>query len=99
MAWADGACLAAVLAANFGRKDIMQAPTALAGDWDQALAQEHKAALALFDELEQTEHATRRAMLFAKLKQALSRHAFEEANVIYPALRDHGAGEIGRAHV
>ena len=97
MAWAAGAGLAAGLAANFVRKAIMQAPTALAGDWDQALAQEHKAALALFDKLEQTEHATRRAMLFAKLKQALSRHAFEEENVIYPALRDHGAGDQAEA--
>ena len=41
--------------AMIGRKVAVQAPTALAGDWDEALAAEHKATLKLFDALEATD--------------------------------------------
>jgi hemerythrin superfamily protein len=91
-------------AGNIMRKAMVQAPTALAGNWYEALAAEHRAALAIFDKLEQTDSsaAVRRGLLFTQLKHALSKHAFEEENAIYPALRDHGladeADKLNREH-
>lgn len=80
------------IAAMIGRKIVVQAPTALAGDWDEALAAEHDATLALFDALEATSDSDtgERATLLAQLKHALGKHALEEENVIYPALREAG---------
>lgn len=94
---AAAAGLAIGLAANVARKLAVQAPTALAGDWDQALAAEHQAVLKIFDALEATEDGSRlkRGTLLAALKHALAKHAMEEENVIYPALRE--AGEIEAA--
>ena len=94
---AAAAGLAAGLVANFGRKVAMQAPSALAGDWFEALKGEHKAALALFDAIQTTtdRQTTRRSVLLMQLKHALGKHAFTEENVVYPALRD--AGEAGDA--
>lgn len=92
------------VAAMIGRKFVVQAPTMLAGDWDEALAAEHKATLALFDALEATdEHNTiKRSILLAQLKHALAKHAMEEENVIYPALREAGhvadADELNAEH-
>lgn len=75
-----------------GRKLMVQAPTMLAGDWDKALAAEHKAALALFDGLAATgeDASGKRRMLLMQLKHALGKHAMEEENAIYPAMREHG---------
>ena len=90
--------------AMFGRKTAVQAPTILAGDWPQALAAEHKATLKIFDAIQatQTRAVARRTMLLAQLKHALAKHAIEEENTIYPALRDAGhhqaAEELIREH-
>lgn len=75
-----------------GRKLMVQAPTMLAGDWDKALAAEHKAALALFDGLAATGDGAsgRRRMMLMQLKHALGKHALEEENAIYPAMRENG---------
>lgn len=75
-----------------GRKLLMQAPTVLAGNWDEALAAEHKATLAVFDKLAGTRgpQKAKRTLLLAHLRHALTRHAMEEENVIYPAMRDAG---------
>lgn len=89
---AAAAGLVTGLAVNFGRKVVVQAPTALAGDWLEGLKVEHKLALALFDQIQATEDsdtAQRRALL-TQLKHALGKHAFTEENVIYPALRAWG---------
>ena len=77
------------LAANMGRKFLVQATSASSGDWAQALATEHKMTLAIFDKIEATDDSqtTMRSHLLAKLKYALSKHATEEEMVIYPALR------------
>jgi hemerythrin superfamily protein len=80
------------LAVNFGRKLVVQAPTALAGDWLEGLKVEHKLALALFDQIQSTDDSevAQRSALLTQLKHALGKHAFTEENVIYPALRAWG---------
>jgi hemerythrin superfamily protein len=90
---AGGAALG--LLAMFGRKAIVQAPTAAAGDWFDGLVAEHRAVMKLFDTLEATgEGATgKRSMLLTQIKHALDKHALEEENVIYPALRESGQAE------
>lgn len=89
---AAAAGLVAGLAVNLGRKAVVQAPSALSGDWLEALKTEHKLALALFDKLQVTDDsATRkRSVLLTQLKHALGKHAFTEENVVYPALREWG---------
>jgi hemerythrin superfamily protein len=78
------------LAANFGRKLVVQGMAARAGDWDEMLAGEHQLVLALFEQIEATTDRQGRARLhlLGKLKAALGKHALEEENVIYPALRE-----------
>jgi hemerythrin superfamily protein len=82
----------------------MHGMAASAGDWADALAAEHQAALAIFDKIEATsdEQTTTRSHLLAKLKQALDKHAHEEENVIYPALREansaHDADALNSEH-
>jgi hemerythrin superfamily protein len=90
-----GAALAGVaigLAANFGRKAIMQGMEAAAGDWDEILATEHELALAIFDKMLATDESQtfKRKMLLMKLTSALDKHAHQEEMVVYPALREAG---------
>ena len=94
---AGGAALG--LLAMFGRKAIVQAPSALAGDWMDALIVEHQAVAKIFDGLEATDEKMtgRRNMLLMQLKHALTKHAIEEENVIYPALRAAGQREAADA--
>ncbi len=94
--WGAAAAGVAVgVAAMIGRKAAVQAPTALAGDWDVALAAEHKAVIKIFDALEDTtsKNTTKRTMMLTKMKHALAKHALQEENTIYPALRDAGKTE------
>jgi hemerythrin superfamily protein len=97
--WSDsagpllGAALAGAafgVAANFGRKAMMQGMAASAGDWDEILAAEHDAALALFDKMLTTDETQtfKRKMLLMKLTHALDKHAHQEETVVYPALRE-----------
>ncbi len=97
LAGAGAAGVALGVLAMMARKAAVQAPTYLAGDWDEALAAEHKAVLKLFDALEATEPeaTTRRTILLTQMKHALAKHALEEENTIYPALRE--AGEVAGA--
>jgi hemerythrin superfamily protein len=83
------------LAANLGRKAAVQAPSAMAGDWFDAIKAEHKATLLLFDAMQKTTDAqkTKRSTLLMQLKHALGKHAFMEENVVYPALREAGDPE------
>ena len=95
-----GAALAGVaigMAANFGRKALMQGLEASAGDWDDILAAEHDAALAIFDKMLATDPSQtfKRKMLLMKLTHALDKHAHAEEMVVYPALRE--ANEAGDA--
>jgi len=93
------------LAANYGRKALMQGMEASIGDWDEILAAEHDEALAIFDKMLATDQSQtfKRKMLFMKLCHALDKHAHAEEMVVYPALRedddfadaDHLDGEHG----
>jgi len=78
-------------AANLGRKAAMQAVTGGAtGDWFEALKTEHRITMKVFDLIEATEQdqTVRRGLLLGKLKYSLSKHALEEEDVVYPALRE-----------
>ena len=88
-----GAALAGAaigFAANFGRKFLTQAMSGTAGDWDEVLAAEHDAAMAIFDKMLATDETQtfKRGMLLMKLTHALDKHAHEEEMVVYPALRE-----------
>ncbi len=78
------------LAANFGRKAIMQGIASMAGDWDEILAAEHDATLAIFDKMLATDQSQtfKRRMLLTQLCHAIDKHAYEEEMVVYPALRE-----------
>src|SRR4029453_4025245 len=87
-----GATLAGVaigVAANYGRKALMQGMEAAAGDWDEILAAEHDMALAFFDKMLATDQSQtfKRKMLLMKLTHALDKHAHQEERVCHPALR------------
>lgn len=92
---AGAAGLAVGLAANVARKFAVQAPTMLAGEWDEALKAEHQLTLKVFDAIEATteRNTTKRATLLMNLKHMLAKHAMEEENAVYPALRDAGEAE------
>jgi hemerythrin superfamily protein len=87
------------IAANFGRKALMQGMEAAAGDWDEILAAEHDMALAIFDKMLATDETQtfKRKMLLMKLTHALDKHAHQEEMVVYPALRE--ANEMGDADI
>ncbi|GGB72256.1 hemerythrin domain-containing protein [Blastomonas aquatica] len=79
----------AVTIANLGRKLAVQAPTALAEDWCEGLTKEHKATLAVLDQLEQVspDHPEKRTVLLTNLTHMITKHAMQEEQVIYPMLR------------
>ena len=89
---AAGAALGlfAGLALPHARKAIMQAPSLAAGDWVDALTAEHRMVRAAFDKLLATsnDEIMKREMLLTKIAYALTKHAIEEENVIYPALAE-----------
>ena len=91
-------------AANYGRKMLVQGLGATASDWADVLKAEHQATLALFDKIEATgdEQTWVRSHLLTKLKYALDKHAVQEENVIYPALREansaHDADALNSEH-
>jgi hemerythrin superfamily protein len=96
--WGDNAPIIAAaiggaaigLAANFGRKALMQGFEAATGDWDEILAAEHDMALAIFDKMLATDETQtfKRKMLLMKLTHALDKHDHQEEMVVYPALRE-----------
>ena len=96
--WGDSGALvgaaiagaAIAVAANLGRKAMMQGLSAAAGDWDEVLAAEHDSTLLIFDKLLATDETQtfKRTMLIKKLTHALDKHAHEEEHVVYPALRE-----------
>ncbi|CAN5633148.1 hypothetical protein BH10PSE6_BH10PSE6_60120 [soil metagenome] len=92
------------LLASVGRKAAVQAITASQGDWFEGLKAEHKLAMGIIETLEGTteaETAKRKALLFS-LQHALGKHAIQEEDVIYCALRALGdvadADKLGAEH-
>jgi hemerythrin superfamily protein len=92
------------LMANVGRKAAMQLMDASHGAWDEILKAEHDATLMIFDKLQETgpENVAKRKMLLLQLKHALTKHALEEENVVYPNMRENGltdqADELNHDH-
>lgn len=78
------------IAANLGRKAAVQGMSAAAGSWDESLAAEHKAVLALFDRMLATDDSQtrKRALMLMQLGHALDKHAYAEEHVVYPCLRE-----------
>ena len=92
------------LLASVGRKLAVQAITANQGDWFEGLKAEHKLAMGIIEALEATTEAEtgkRKALLFS-LQHALGKHAIQEEDVIYCALRALGdvtdADKLGSEH-
>ncbi|CAA9510418.1 MAG: hypothetical protein AVDCRST_MAG62-491 [uncultured Sphingomonas sp.] len=79
------------IGANWARKFLMQqSESAMAGgQWDEILKIEHKATLAKFDLLLATDddETAKRASLVKTIHYALNKHAHQEEQVVYPALR------------
>lgn len=79
------------LGANWARKFLMQKSESMAAgnEWDEILKLEHKATLAKFDLLLATDDSDtgKRAALVKTIHYALNKHAHQEEQVVYPALR------------
>ena len=92
------------LALSQGRKLAMQAPSIAAGDWTDALRTEHRMVEKLFETLLGTreDETMKRNGLLGKIAYALTKHATQEENVIYPALKrsqpDGAAGHLVDDH-
>jgi hemerythrin superfamily protein len=71
------------------RKVAMQAVTHHS-DWFESLKADHRLVEKLFETLLKTREteAAKRKLLLSKLTYALTKHALEEENVVYPALRE-----------
>ena len=89
---ASGAGLLLGLLANPARKLAVQAPSMLKGAWDEALAAEHKATLAVIDLIEATDtgDTARRGFHLMQLKHMIAKHSFQEENTVYAMMRQHG---------
>ena len=92
MLLAGGAGLLLGLLANPARKLAVQAPTMLKGAWDEALAAEHKATLAVFDLAEKTstDDSARRSFHLMQIKHMICKHAMQEENAVYAMMRQRG---------
>ena len=97
---ATGAALGFVagLAVPHARKAVMQGPSLTAGDWVEALKAEHRLVEKTFQALLATseDEPMKRQMLLTKIAYALTKHAIEEENVIYPAMVENGREDQAR---
>lgn len=82
---------AAGIAATMVRKAAVQSVSAIRGDWFEALKADHRIVEKAFDKLFATQDGdvAQRTLIFGTIKGALDKHAIEEENVVYPALRMH----------
>lgn len=94
---AIGGAMIAV-AANLGRKAAVQGFSAVAGNWADSLAAEHKLVLGIFDRMLATEddQTKKRALLLMQLSHALDKHAYAEEHVIYPCLREDNDASVAQ---
>lgn len=84
---------AGLAAAHFRKLAFQGVEAAVQGDWLDILKGEHRMVEEIFDSLLQTSNSQtgRRQALLTKLAYALNKHAVQEENVIYPALRKNNA--------
>lgn len=84
---------AGLAAAHFRKLAFQGVEAAVQGDWLDILKGEHRMVETVFDSLLQTtnKQTGRRQALLTKLAYALNKHAVQEENVIYPALRKNNA--------
>jgi hemerythrin superfamily protein len=77
------------LALNPARKAMLQGAEMLAGDWYNILKTEHRLVEKAFEVVLKTSDSQtgRRQVLLLQIAHALNKHAIQEENVIYPALR------------
>jgi hemerythrin superfamily protein len=77
------------LAANPARKLAVQGAEATSGDWVHELTAEHRAVEKALDALlgAGERETARRQGLLMKISYLLNKHAIEEENVVYPAVR------------
>jgi hemerythrin superfamily protein len=89
LAAAAGVGLVAGLALGRGKKTVSKAANALHGDWLGVLKAEHRAVQKLLKAMTASDFGdgARRALLVEKVSDALTLHAVQEENVVYPALR------------
>lgn len=71
------------------RKAVAKASMALTGDWEKQMKAEHRALKKVLKAMSDSdfEDAAERAALLATASDLLTRHAVEEENIVYPALR------------
>lgn len=77
------------IAASASRKAMIRAAETLTGDWADLLKADHLVIAEAFDLIAATpsKNVGRKRRLAKRLKAALDKHAFQEENVIYPALK------------
>ena len=87
--------LVAGLALSRTKRAALKAGMALTGDWEKQLKREHRSLRKFLKGMvdSQLGDTVERASLLASTDELLTRHALEEEKVIYPALRQAGAGE------
>ena len=91
--------IAGAIAISPARKLALQGTEALiGGDWFDTLKAEHTVVEKLFDLLFETdeEDTKKRQGLLTKIAYNLNKHAVQEENVVYPALRKVDRKEAGR---
>ena len=88
MAGAAALGFVAGIAATQAKKAAVQGVSIAAGDWVNALKTEHRMVEKLFEAVMKTtnEQGGKREMLLSKIAYALTKHAVQEENVIYPAI-------------
>jgi hemerythrin-like domain-containing protein len=88
---AGAAAIGVVAGLSLGRarKAVARASMALSGDWEGQMKAEHRALKKLLRSMAEAgiEDTARRVALVEAVSDVLTRHALEEENVIYPALR------------
>jgi hemerythrin superfamily protein len=99
-----GAGVAAGMMLGRAKRTAVKAHMALNHDWERQLKSEHKAVKAMLRAMADTDASdgAKRKALLEGVADALTRHAVEEENVIYPALSraglEEGAAELYAEH-
>jgi hemerythrin-like domain-containing protein len=100
---AGAAALGVVAGLTLGRarRAVAKASMALTGDWEKQMKAEHKALKKVLRAMADsaTEDAAKRAALVESAADLLTRHAVEEENVIYPAIRACGLTSAVKAQL